>query len=92
MIRLRVKEVAEEKGMIPTRLFQRAEVSYSVIQGVFTNPYRVITTETINRLAKALGVPATALIEDVSEEQAVAEQEALARRKSAPGKQDSQEG
>ena len=91
MIRLRVKEVADEKGIILTRLFQRSEVSYNVIQGIFTNPYRVVTTETLNRLAEALGVPTTDLIEDVSLEQAAMEQEAIAQRKSAPSKKESLE-
>jgi len=91
VIRLRVKEVADEKGIILTKLFQRSEVSYNVIQGIFTNTYRVVTTETLNRLAEALGVPTTALIEDVSAEQAATEQEEIARRKSTPSKKDSQE-
>ncbi len=68
MLRLRVKEVAEAKNMSMTKLSQRSEVSYNVVKGIFRDPYRVVTTETIQRLAKALGVPATQLLEDVPDE------------------------
>ncbi len=38
-------------------------------QGVYIrDPYAIITTETLDKLAKALGVPSSALIEDVAEE------------------------
>jgi transcriptional regulator with XRE-family HTH domain len=67
MIKLRVIEVLEEKGMSMNKLSQRSEVSYNIVKEIVRNPFRIVTTETINRLAKALGVPTTALIEDVSE-------------------------
>ena len=35
----------------------------------FFNPTAIVTTETLNKLAKALGVPATELIEDVPDEE-----------------------
>ncbi len=68
MLRLRVKEVAEDKGISMTKLSQRSEVSYNIVKAIFRDPYRVVTTETIQRLAKALGVPATELLEDVPDE------------------------
>jgi hypothetical protein len=83
-----LKEVAEEKHVSMTELFHRSQVGYTSIRAMFKDPYYSTTTETINRLAKALGVPVTALIEDVSEEEAAREQEALARRKGASGKKD----
>jgi transcriptional regulator with XRE-family HTH domain len=69
MLRLRVREVAQEKGLSMNKLSQRSEVSYHIVSGIFRDPYRVITTETLQRLADALGVPATQLIEDVPLEQ-----------------------
>jgi transcriptional regulator with XRE-family HTH domain len=69
MLRLRVKEVAKEKGLSMNKLSQRSEVSYHIISGIFRDPYRVITTETLQRIADALGVPVTELIEDVPLEQ-----------------------
>ncbi len=68
MLRLRVKEVAEAKKMSMNKLSQRSEVSYNIIRDLVNHPYRSVTTETINRIAKALGVPATDLLEDVPEE------------------------
>ena len=70
MLRLRVKEVAAEKKLSMNKLSQRSEVSYHVVQDIFRNPYRVVTTETINRLAAALGVPAMGLVEEVPDEMA----------------------
>ncbi|WP_268905981.1 helix-turn-helix domain-containing protein [Dictyobacter formicarum] len=68
MLRLRVKEVATEKKMSMNKLSQISQVSYHVIQDIYKNPYRIVTTDTINRIAKALGVPATVLLEDVPEQ------------------------
>lgn len=65
MLRLRVKEVAQQKQMSMHKLSQRSEVSYHVVQDIFRNPFRIISTDTINRLAAALDVPVTDLIEDV---------------------------
>jgi DNA-binding Xre family transcriptional regulator len=65
MLRLRVKEVAQEKGMSMNKLSQRSEVSYNIVKEIFRNPFRTINTDTLNRLARALGVPVTELIEDV---------------------------
>ncbi|GHO83978.1 hypothetical protein KSZ_19840 [Dictyobacter formicarum] len=50
------------------KLSQISQVSYHVIQDIYKNPYRIVTTDTINRIAKALGVPATVLLEDVPEQ------------------------
>jgi transcriptional regulator with XRE-family HTH domain len=69
MLRLRVREVAEAKGVSRTKLSQGSGISYDVIKEIFRNPYRVVTTDTLQRLARALHVPATDLIEEVSEEQ-----------------------
>ena len=68
MLRLRVKEIAKEKGLSMNLLSHRSEVSYNVIKSIYRNPYRAMNTETINKIAKALGVPATDLLEDVAEE------------------------
>jgi DNA-binding Xre family transcriptional regulator len=70
MLRLRVKEIAQEKHISMNKLSQRSEVSYNIIRDLVNHPYRSVTTETINRIAKALGVPATDLLEDVKEEDA----------------------
>ena len=35
------------------------------VRRIYRDPYTIITTETLSKLAKALGVPSSALIEDV---------------------------
>nr|BBH94531.1 hypothetical protein KTA_27300 [Thermogemmatispora argillosa] len=85
MLRLRVKEVAQEKNISMHRLSMVAEISYYIIRGICANPYRTISTYTLNRVAEALGVPVTEIIEDVPREQAEAELQQI-KRKASGGK------
>ncbi|WP_052887643.1 helix-turn-helix domain-containing protein [Thermogemmatispora carboxidivorans] len=87
MLRLRVKEVAREKGMSMHRLSLQAQLSYHVIREIFIDPYKPVSSDTINRVAEALGVPVTAIIEDVPKEQAEEERRRL--RSSASGSESS---
>ena len=75
MIRLRVAEVLKEKKMSMNKLSQRSEVSYNIVKDIVRNPYRIVTTDTLNRLADALEVAATDLVENVTEEQMQQEME-----------------
>ena len=63
MIRLKVKDIAEEKGMTMTKLSHRSEISFNTVKSIFRNPYRTINTDTLERLAVALGVTPADLIE-----------------------------
>jgi DNA-binding Xre family transcriptional regulator len=69
VLRLRVKEVAQEKGISMNKLSQRSEVSYHIIRDIYRDPFKTINTDTLNRLALALGVPVTEIIEDVPAEE-----------------------
>ena len=64
MIRLRVKEVAQEKGFSLGKLSRASDVAYNTVKAIYRNPYKEVTTTTLNKLAAALGVPASELIED----------------------------
>lgn len=66
--RLRVKEVAEQKGVSMTRLHTRSEVAYRTVQKVFRDPYAEVTITTLSRLATALGVDVRELLESVEDE------------------------
>jgi DNA-binding Xre family transcriptional regulator len=66
VLRLRVKEVAQQKKMSMNKLSQRSEVSYNIIREIYRDPFKTVNTDTINRLATVLGVPVTELIEDAS--------------------------
>lgn len=65
MIRLKVKEMAEAKGISRTRLSRLADTNYKTVNAIFKNPYKEVTTTTLERLAKALGVPVIELIEEI---------------------------
>lgn len=68
MIRLRVKEVALEKGMGQGKLQRRADMDIKTIRKIYRDPYTIITTETLDKLAKALEVDPRELIEGVPDE------------------------
>jgi transcriptional regulator with XRE-family HTH domain len=83
MLRLRVKEVAIEKGFSQGKLARAADMATNTLRAIYRDPYREVSTVTINKLAKALVVPVTELIEDVSEE--------VARKEMEEVKKDSEE-
>ncbi|MDQ2715237.1 MAG: helix-turn-helix transcriptional regulator [Chloroflexota bacterium] len=65
MLKLKVKEVALSKGFSQGKLARAADVANNTIRAIYRDPYREVSTITINKIAKALGVPVTDLIEDV---------------------------
>ncbi len=67
-IRLRVKEVARKRGFSMGKLQRDADVAYNTVKRMYKNPYHVITTETLGKLAKALGVSLGELIEEVADD------------------------
>jgi DNA-binding Xre family transcriptional regulator len=69
MIKLRVKEVAESKGISRTRLSRLADTNYKTINAIFQNPYKEVTTTTLERLARALSVSVVDLIEELPDEE-----------------------
>jgi len=69
LLRLRVKEVAQEKNIGMAKLSRLSDISYKTVQKVWRNPYHDASISTINRIAKVLSVPATDLLEDVSEDE-----------------------
>jgi DNA-binding Xre family transcriptional regulator len=68
MIRLRVKEIAREKGISMGKLQRDADLAYNTVRRIFKDPYYITTTETLGKLAKALGVPISELLEEVPDE------------------------
>src|SRR5213082_3054089 len=70
-VRLRVKEIAKQKGISMGKLQRDADVAYNTVKRMYKNPYHVITTETLGKLAKALGVTPGELIEEVPDAEAI---------------------
>ncbi len=68
MIRLRVKEIAREKGISMGKLQRDSNLAYNTVRRIFKDPYYITTTETLGKLAKALGVPISDLLEEVPDE------------------------
>ena len=65
MTRLKVKEIAEAKHISQRRLSLRSGVDLRTVQKIWRDPYKIVTTETLDKLAKVLGVDASELIESV---------------------------
>lgn len=68
MIRLKIKEVAQQKGFSMSRLSRESNMAYKTIQTIWRDPYHEVTTTTLNKLARTLGVDPSALIEYIPEE------------------------
>ena len=68
-VRLRVKEIAREKGIGMGKLQRSADVAYNTVKRMFKDPYYITTTETLGKIARALGVPPGELIEEVSDDE-----------------------
>lgn len=67
-VRLKVKEIAENKGYSQGFLGRKANVDVRTMRKVFRNPYASITLVVLGRLADALGVDASELIESIPDE------------------------
>jgi hypothetical protein len=52
LVRLRVKEVAREKGIGIGKLQRNADVAYNTVKRMFKDPYYITTTETLGKIAK----------------------------------------
>lgn len=68
MIRLKIKEVARAKGFNQTLLAQEAELGFSTIQRLFRDPYRKISTTTLEKVASALHVSIYDLFEELDDD------------------------
>ncbi|MFL5691200.1 MAG: helix-turn-helix domain-containing protein [Ktedonobacteraceae bacterium] len=66
MIRLRVKEIAEQRGMSRTKLSRLSDTNYKTVDMIWKNPYKEVGTTTLERLAKALGVRVVDLIDETN--------------------------
>ena len=69
MIRLKIKEIAEAKGINQGQLSRLADVGYSTIRRIFDDPYYSVNFTTLERIGKALNIPATELLEEVPDNQ-----------------------
>ena len=69
MRRLRVKELAEQKGMTQSKLMRMADLNMKTVQGLYREPYRLnVAYLTLEKVAKALGVSIDELLEEVEDD------------------------
>ncbi|MEO8957263.1 MAG: helix-turn-helix domain-containing protein [Ktedonobacteraceae bacterium] len=65
MIRLRVRELAEQKGLNMSSLSRKSDVSFRTVKRLWKDPYHPVNTTTLEKLAQALEVKSSELLEDV---------------------------
>lgn len=69
MIRLKVKEIATEKGISQGKLSRLSDVSLPTIQRIYRNPTTAnVSVDVLDRIAKALQVDVRELLETVPDE------------------------
>lgn len=64
-IHLRVKEIAQSKGISQGKLSRLSDISLNTIRRIWSEEGYVTTTETLEKLARALGVRVVDLIEEI---------------------------
>lgn len=66
MIRLKVKEIAEQRGMTQGSLSRLANIDVRTLRKIYRNPTEaIVNTETLDRLAMVLKVDVSELLESV---------------------------
>ncbi len=64
MARLRVREIAEAKGVGIAKLSRLADLSIVTVRRIWRNPHHDIALSTLEKIAAALGVKVNDLIDD----------------------------
>jgi DNA-binding Xre family transcriptional regulator len=68
MRRLRIKELAEQRGMTQSKLMRMADLNMKTVQGLYREPYRInVAYLTLEKIAKALDVTIDELFEEVED-------------------------
>ncbi len=66
MRRLKVKELAEQRGITQSKLMRMADLNMKTVQGLYREPYRInVAYLTLEKVAKALDVTIDELFEEV---------------------------
>jgi DNA-binding Xre family transcriptional regulator len=67
-VRLKVKGVAQQKGVSQGKLSRSSDVDIKTIKRIYRDPMTIVTTETLGKIATALNVDASELIENAPDE------------------------
>lgn len=68
MARLRVREIAEEKGISMSALSRQANINITTVRRIFRNPHHDVSLSVLEKIARALGVGVSDLIDDTTED------------------------
>ncbi|HAE84362.1 MAG TPA: XRE family transcriptional regulator [Ktedonobacter sp.] len=67
MIKLKVKEIAEQKGFSMGKLSREADMDRNTVKKLYNDGRYSPTIDTLHRVAKALGVTVADLIEETDD-------------------------
>lgn len=67
MARVRIREIAEGKGLDVAKLSRRADLAYRTVWQLWNDPDRDVSIKTLGKIADALGVRVADLIEEEAE-------------------------
>lgn len=67
VLRLKVKEVAQERGFSMNSLSRASNISFNNIKKLYRDPYKDVKLSTLEQLSDALGVSVCDLFEKSSE-------------------------
>lgn len=68
MVRLKIREIAEAKKINMSKLSRMADVNYNTIRAIWDNEMKDITVSTLEKIARALKVDVSELIEVLPDE------------------------
>jgi DNA-binding Xre family transcriptional regulator len=68
VIRLKIREIAEAKKINMSKLSRMADVNYNTIRAIWDNEMKDMTVSTLEKIAKALKVDVSELIEVLPDE------------------------
>lgn len=67
MIRLKVREEAEKQGLNMAQLARKADIDQRTLRRIYRDPTQEISTVVLDKLARALGVSPSDLLEVVDD-------------------------
>lgn len=69
MLRLKVKEIAEQQGFTLAGLARKADIDQRTLRSIYREPTKEVSTTIISKLAAALNMSPLDLLEVVDEDQ-----------------------
>ncbi len=69
MVRLKIREIAEAKKINMSKLSRMADVNYNTIRAIWDNEKKDVNVSTLEKIARALKVELSELIEVLPDEE-----------------------